>query len=141
MGLIVLCMAFCGCNSIYHQTWATMPPDAGARLELRLKEARAVERSARDAARELLALLQQSSEGDGIRVGFDRLEKESLELNRKVLAVRDELGAVVETRENSEVEELSNQAKIWLRFAVENRSVDSQIAARRLEFLLALVAR
>ena len=111
-----------------------MPPDAGERLELRLMEARAVERSVHDTARQLLALLQQGSDGDRIRVGFDRLEKESLELNRKTLAVRDELG--VEAREEREVEELNSQAKTRRQFAVENRFADTRIAARRLELLL-----
>jgi len=113
-----------------------MPPDAGARLALRLEEARAVDRSARDAARQLLARLQQGGNEELIRVGFDRLEKEALELDRKILAVRDELGASVEASENQEIEALHNQAKTWSQFAAENRSADTHIAARRLEVLL-----
>jgi len=136
VGLIALCVMLCGCNSIYHQAWATAPSDPAARLALRVKEARAVDRSARDAARQLLALLDRGGTGDVIRVGFDRLQKEALELNRKVLAVRDEIGAGVGPRENQELEALHNQAKTWLQFAAENRSVDTQVAARRLEVLL-----
>jgi hypothetical protein len=113
-----------------------MPSDPGERLDLRLKEASAVERSARDTARHLLVLLQQGSDADGIRVGFDRLEKEALELNRKLLAVRDELGAGVEARENREVERLDNEVERWRQFAVENRSAETRVAAARLELLL-----
>jgi hypothetical protein len=136
LGLIALCVLWCGCNSIYHQTWATMPADAEARLALRLKEARDVERGARGAARQLLPLLQQGGNTDRIRVGFDRLEKEALELERRILAARDELGTGVEVRENSELEALNNQARVWRQFAIENRSVNHDIAARRLELLL-----
>ena len=113
-----------------------MPPDEESRLGLRLKEARAVDQSARDAARQLLTLLQQGSNANLIRFGFDRLEKESLELDRKVLAVRDELGAGVEVSESREMEALSNQAKTWRQFAAENRSVSPRIAVGRLELLL-----
>ena len=133
MGVIVLCVMLCGCNSIYHQTWATMPADPEARRALRLEEARVVDRRARTAARQLLTLLQQSSDQDRIRVGFDRLEKDALELERKLLAVGDELGAGVE---NQEIEALKLQAKTWRQFAIENRTVNSQVAARRLELLL-----
>jgi hypothetical protein len=136
LGLIALCVLLCGCNSIYHQTWATMPSDAEARLALRLKEARAVDQSARDAARQLLGRLQQGDNGELIRVGFDRLEKEALELDRKVLAVRDELGAGVQASESQEIEALSHHAKTWRQFASENRSVNAHIAASRLELLL-----
>jgi hypothetical protein len=136
LGLIALCVMLCGCNSIYHQALATAPAEAEARLALRLEEARAVDRSARDAARQLLALLHRGGTGDLIRAGFDRLQKEALGLNRKVLAVRDETGAGVGPRENQEIEVLNNQAKTWLEFAAENRSVDTHIAARRLEVLL-----
>ena len=136
VGLIALCAPLCGCNSVYHQTWATMPSDTEARLALRVKEAHAADRSARKAARQLLALLQQGGSDDVIQVGFDRLEKEALELNRKALAVRDELSAGVEVRENSEIEALSNQAKTWRLFVLENRSSDIHIAAGQLELLL-----
>ena len=113
-----------------------MPPDTEARLTLRLEEARAVDRRARDAAGQLLVLLQQGGNGDLVRVGFDRLEKEALELNRKLLAVHDELGADLEVNKNQEIEVLDHHAKKWREFAVENRSVDAHIAARQLELLL-----
>ena len=113
-----------------------MPPDAGERLDLRLKEARAADRRARDAARQLLLLLQQGANGDVIRVGFDRLQKESLELGRRTLTVRDELGAGVHASENLEIEALTNKAETWRQFIVESRSAEPNVAAGRLELLL-----
>ena len=110
-----------------------MPPDAAARLALRLEEARTADRGAREAARQLLRELQQGSNEDAIRFGFDRLEKEALELERKVLAARDELGPSVEAGEKSEIEALNKQAKMLRRFVAENRSMDTHVAARQLE--------
>jgi len=135
--LVAVCAGLTGCTSIYHRTWDKLPPEPAAELTMRVEEAQAVEHLVRQAAAKLRADLEQGASGETIQVDFDRLEMQSLELQRRVLAARDasthagnhaDLGA--------EIVRLEQRSKSWLDFVQANRHAEVATQVERLEGML-----
>ena len=129
-----------GCSSIYHRTWAKLPPQPGDELKMRVEEAQWIERLARQAAVKLRADLKSGVSVEIIQTDFDRLEMLALELQRRALAAHD-VTAQTEAvaRLATEFERLERKYTSWLLYVESNRQADASTQAAQLDGLLSSV--
>jgi hypothetical protein len=137
VSVVLLCLIQFGCNSIYHRTWDAFSPKPGDPLKLRLDEARNADARANQAGDRLLADLKVGSSIPVVQADFDRLEAASLELERRVLIVRDEVRDNEEqTALAVEIVRLGRHAQCWQDYVRGNRQEEAAVAAQRLGLLL-----
>jgi hypothetical protein len=126
-----------GCNSIYHRTRATLPPEPAAELGMRVADARRAESLAGQAGRKLQEHLNRGLSGEVIQADFDRLELAAFELERRGLAARDAQKRCGEPAALAgEIEQFHRRSNSWQDYVQANRHADLATQSRRLDALL-----
>jgi hypothetical protein len=135
--LTTLWIAASGCTSVYHRTRATLPPEPGAQLAMRLDEARRAERFASQAGARLRDDLARGLSWEFVQADLDRLEMAAYELERRTQTVR-ETACFSEGHSEmaAELEHLNRRSTALLDYVNAVRKTDPSAHAERLDELL-----
>ena len=135
--LAVLWVAATGCTSIYHRTRATLPPEPGAQLTMRLDEARRAESVASQAGTRLRDDVARGLSGETLQADLDRLEMAAFELERRTQTARDVATSSQGHSEiASEIERLHLRSTALLDYVRAARKTDPAAQVARLDDLL-----
>jgi len=135
--LVAVCAGLTGCSSIYHRTWAKLPPQPGDELKMRVEEAQGTERLANQAAEKLRAGLKTGVSVEITQTDFDRLEMLATELQRRVLAAHDVIAQTdTVARLATELERIERRYTSWLLYVEANRQADVSTKTAQLNGLL-----
>jgi hypothetical protein len=126
-----------GCNSIYHRTRASLPPEPCAQVKYRVEEAQRAEKLAQQAITTLRERLNQGLSGAAVETDVDRVEIGAFELERKVASAQDAAAHCEgETQLASEIERLQRRASKLRESVQAVRRGDNSFSPRELDEFL-----
>ena len=135
--LAALWVAASGCTGLYNRTRATLPPEPGAQLTMRMDEARRAESVASQAGTRLRDDVARGLSAETLQADLDRLEMAAFELERRTQTARDvAIASEGHSEMASEIERLHLRSTALLDYVRAARKTDPAAQVARLDDLL-----